>query len=637
MCGISGWVNWSNKNDLLKEVGMIQKMSQSVYHRGPEEGGIWKSSDALFGNRRLCVIDVAGGKQPMVFKKSGDKSVVLCFNGELYNYQDLKKELESLGIQFRTHSDTEVILMSYVQWGEECVKKFNGMFAIAIFDEENQKLFLARDHLGVKPLFYCTRGDSILFGSEIKVLLSNDKLVKPEVDKDGVAQLFYLGAFRTPEIGCIFKDIHEVSAGHSITFNKSSNNNGNNNNNEVSFTRNGEKEYWNLKCLPHTDDIHETSKKLKKLIQGALSKQLVSDVPITFLLSGGISSSVLVSLASSLSKSSFPKPCPLNETSILKTFSCEFEGDDKDYKEKIDGPKKPWVETVVDNVQSNHISMQCGVDQLLNTICLPMKARDLPSFSKWETPLRVMLSKVKEHGVILISDEGSNEILSGYDWFTKDCALNMNKLPWIGDIYVHFNKFLKDQVLEQVDYMKYGEQVYQKAIKKMPVLEGEDENQVKQRVASWLFIKYFLVYMLEREDRTSMSQSLEVRVPYCDYNLVEYCWNIPYNIKSVDDIEKGILRRSMAEQLPKDILYHKKNNYPLSVQDKNFFISICGLLEIELNNPSSPILNFIKLEPIMEIISKKYDEKYQTYENQMVIEHLLQVNAWIVEYNVKFV
>ncbi|KAN0015506.1 hypothetical protein ACTFIU_008241 [Dictyostelium citrinum] len=634
MCGISGWVNWSNKNDLLKEVGMIQKMNQSVYHRGPEEGGIWKSSDALFGHRRLCVIDAAGGKQPMIFKK-GDKSIVLCFNGELYNFQDLKNELISLGNQFKSHSDTEVILMSYVQWGEECVKKLNGMFAIAIFDEENQKLFLARDHLGVKPLFYCTRGDSILFGSEIKVLLSNNKLVKPEVDKDGIAQLFYLGAFRTPEIGCIFKDIHEVSPGNSITFNKSINDN--NNNNNISFTTNGQKEYWNLKCLPHTDDIHQTSKKLRGLIEGALSKQLVSDVPITFLLSGGLSSSVLVSLASSLSKSSFPEPCPLNENSILKTFSCEFEGDDKDYKEKVEGPKKPWVESVVENVQSNHISTQCNVDNLLNTISLPMKARDLPSFSKWETPLRVMLNKVKEHGVVLISDEGCDEILSGYDWFKRKSTQDIDRLPWIGKVYNNINNFLKDEILEQVDYMKYGEQVYQKAIKNMPVLQGEDETQVKQRVASWLFIKYFLVYMLEREDRTSMSQSLEVRVPYCDYNLVEYCWNIPYIMKSIDDIEKGILRRSMTQQLPRDILYHKKNNFPLAVQDKNFFISICSLLEIEINNPTSPILNFIKKESIMEIITKKYDEKYQTYQNQSVIEHLLQVNTWIIDYNVKFV
>ncbi|KAK5577562.1 hypothetical protein RB653_002505 [Dictyostelium firmibasis] len=629
MCGISGWVNWSNKNDLLKEIGMIQKMSHTIYHRGPEEGGFWKSSDALFGHRRLCVIDAAGGKQPMEFKK-GDKSIVLVFNGELYNYQDLRKELKSLGINFKSHSDTEVILMSYVQWGEECVKKFNGMFAIAIFDEEKSKLFLARDHLGVKPLFYCTRGDSILFGSEIKVLLANDKLVKAEVDKEGIAQLFYLGAFRTPETGCVFKDIHEVSAGNMITFNKSTIG-------DISFTTTGEKEYWNLKCFQHTDDLHQTSKKLKVLIEGALSKQLVSDVPITFLLSGGLSSSVLVSLASSLSKSSFPEPCPINESSILKTFSCEFENDDKDYKEEINGPKKPWVENVVDNVQSKHVSSQCSVDQLLNTINLPMKARDLPSFSKWETPLRIMLGKVKEHGVVLISDEGSDEIFSGYDWFKKQRSLNMDRLPWIGNIYVHFNKYLKDQVLEQVDFMNYGEQVYQKAIKNMPILEGEDEEQVKQRVASWLFIKYFLVYMLEREDRTSMSQSLEVRVPYCDYKLVEYCWNIPYNIKSVDDIEKGILRRSMAEQLPKDILYHKKNNFPLSVQDKNFFIAICNLLEIVLLDPTSPILNFIKVEPIQEIISKKYDEKCQTYENQTAIEHLLQINTWIIDYNVKFV
>ncbi|EGC32110.1 hypothetical protein DICPUDRAFT_38826 [Dictyostelium purpureum] len=626
MCGISGWVNWSNL-DLLKEIDTIQKMNQAVFHRGPEEGGFFTCSDALFGHRRLCVIDAAGGKQPMEYKK-GDKSIVLCFNGELYNFQDLRKELEQLGHTFKSHSDTEVILMSYVEWGEECVKRLNGMFAVAIFDQEKERLFFARDHLGIKPLFYCIRGDSILFGSEIKVLLSNSKLVQPLVDKDGVAQLFYLGAFRTPETGCVFKDINELGAGKTITFNKSGG----------SFTTSGEKEYWNLKCAPHTDDLKATEKKLRHLIEAALSRQLVSDVPITFLLSGGLASSALVSLATSLAKSdSLPEQSPINQKSVLKTFSCEFEGDEKEYKEEIAGPKKPWMEKVVDNVQSEHTSTQCSVDQLLDNLLSPMRARDLPSFSKWETPLRLMLKKVKEHGVVLISDEGSDEIFSGYDWFKKEEALKMERLPWIGQCYAHFNKYLNSKVLNSVDYIKYGENIYKKAIERIPMLEGEDEAQQKQRIQSWLFIKYFLIYMLEREDRVSMSQSLEVRVPYCDFNLVEYCWNIPDNIKSVGDIEKGILRRSMISQLPRDILNHQKDRYPLSVQDTNYFIGICNILQIILLDSNSPILMFIKCEPINEIIENKNKQLYQTHENQVVIEHLIQVNNWILEYKVKFV
>ncbi len=213
MCGIAGWINL--KEDLHMKKEIMNEMIDTLINRGPDASGIWSSNHALLGHRRLIVVDPAGGSQPMI-RKYGENEYAITYNGELYNTQDLRKKLEAKGHVFKSHSDTEVLLVSYIEWGPECVEHLNGIYAFGVWSEKDQSLFIARDRFGVKPLFYTLTGDSFLFASEIKALLANP-LVKREVDSDGLAEIFGLGPARTPGHG-VFKNINEVKPAHFIIY-----------------------------------------------------------------------------------------------------------------------------------------------------------------------------------------------------------------------------------------------------------------------------------------------------------------------------------------------------------------------------------------------------------------------------------
>ncbi len=348
MCGIAGWVDW--EQDLSNQQQVIKKMADSIIHRGPDAEGFWISERAAFGHRRLIVIDPEGGSQPMLYK-DGNHTIALTYNGELYNFKELRMELEETGHQFQTSSDTEVLLHAYLEWGESCVTRFNGIFAFGIWDERLGQLMLGRDHLGVKPLFYTERGSSIIFGSELKVLLSHP-FVEAKIDKEGLAEVFALGPMRTPGIG-VFKEIKEVRAGHYVT-----------------FKANGAaiKQYWKLKSKKHTDNIEKTVDTIQTLLQDTVNRQLVSDVPLVSMLSGGLDSSGLTALAGTNYK---------KEGKTLHTYSIDFVNNEQDFKEDFlrRDLDEPWVKRVAEYVGTDHHSVVLGADKLADNLLVPMRAR----------------------------------------------------------------------------------------------------------------------------------------------------------------------------------------------------------------------------------------------------------------------
>jgi len=307
MCGIVGWINYNE--DLLKKKEFIVPMTDTLANRGPDASGIWSSNHALLGHRRLIVVDPAGGSQPMT-RKYGEKEYVITYNGELYNTLDLRKELEAKGHVFKSNSDTEVLLVSYIEWGPDCVEYLNGIYAFGIWSEADQSLFIARDRFGVKPLFYTLIGDSFLFASEIKALLANP-LVKREVGPDGLAEIFMLGPARTPGHG-VFKNIYEVKPAHSII-----------------FDRKGlrEKRYWKLESKPHTDSIDQTVEKVRNLVLDAIKRQLVADVPLCTFLSGGLDSSIISAVTAKCFKEEGNKQ--------LHTFSIDYVDNDIYFKPSL--------------------------------------------------------------------------------------------------------------------------------------------------------------------------------------------------------------------------------------------------------------------------------------------------------------
>lgn len=275
MCGIVGWIDW--QENLTQRGSLMEQMADTLCHRGPDARGQWLSPHAALAHRRLIVIDPQSGGQPMSYQE-GERSYTITYNGEIYNFRELRRELESYGHTFRTQSDTEVILHAYAEWGEACVQRLNGIFAFGLWDEQKQQLLLARDHLGVKPLYYAQRGSTILFGSELKVLLSHP-LIKAEVDARGLAEILTFS--RVPGSG-IYRDVYELRPGHMLLCRQSG----------LQIRR-----YWSLRSAPHTDDLATTAEYIRTLLEDTVKHQLIADVPVVTLLSGGLDSSGLTAMA----------------------------------------------------------------------------------------------------------------------------------------------------------------------------------------------------------------------------------------------------------------------------------------------------------------------------------------------------
>lgn len=260
MCGIAGWIDWNR--DITKETSILKNMSDTLKQRGPDESGMWLSTHAGLVHRRLVVIDPDNGRQPMIRYNNG-KKYILIYNGELYNADEIREELIKKNYEFEGHSDTEVLLNAYIEWGEKCVEHFNGIYAFAIWDDYENKIFASRDRMGVKPFFYAYSKDKLIFGSELKTLLAHPD-VEPTLDLDGLLEMFLIGPARIPNSG-VFKGIYALKPGYSMT-----------------YDRNGLKlyKYWEPKISLHNDDFDATAQKIKYLVTDAIKRQLVSDVPV---------------------------------------------------------------------------------------------------------------------------------------------------------------------------------------------------------------------------------------------------------------------------------------------------------------------------------------------------------------------
>ncbi|MFY4775676.1 asparagine synthase (glutamine-hydrolyzing) [Metabacillus sp. RGM 3146] len=605
MCGIAGWVDWAR--DLSNQQPILKEMTDSIIHRGPDADGFWFSEKAAFGHRRLIVIDPEGGLQPMLYK-NGNKTIALTYNGELYNYLELRKELEDKGHSFSTKSDTEVLLHSYLEWREDCVNHFNGIFAFGIWDEEREQLMLGRDHLGVKPLFFARRGSSIIFGSELKVLLAHP-MVEAEVDHQGLAEVFALGPIRTPGQG-VFKDVEEVRAGHSITFKAD----------ETDI-----QQYWKLKSKKHEDDLETTEQTIRSLLEDTVKRQLLSDMPLVTMLSGGLDSSGLTALAAREYKEA---------GKTLSTYSIDFVNNDRDFEEDFlrRDLDEPWVKRVAEHVGTDHHSIVFGADKLVENLLVPMRARDLPGVGELETSLYLLFKEMKKDATVALSGESADEVFSGYPWFHQEKYLDADIYPWLKNMGGIAN-ILSEDAKTKLQPKEYQKKRFNEAVSEVPFLEGESELERKQRQMSYLFITRFLPFMLDRKDRSSMMTGFEVRVPFCDYRLVEYLWNVPFDVKSIDNIEKGILRRAFKEVLPDDVRNRKKSAYP-STKDDAYLQGISKWMLEVLDDSSSPILPLINTDLIRTIAEGKHG-RIKGNNARGLIDYLLQINGWLKEYNIK--
>lgn len=607
MCGIAGWIDW--EKDLRLEERQVKKMTKTLFWRGPDAEGYWFSKRAGLGHRRLIVLDPEGGTQPFVIKE-GNNTYVLVYNGELYNFIELRQELQSKGHHFRTRGDTEVVLRAYLEWGLDAPKHFNGIFSFAIWDEAKNMLVLVRDHVGIKPLFYAVKGNSIIFGSEIKAILAH-RDIRPEITAEGLAEVLSIVS-RSPGKG-VYHGISEVLPGHTIQ-----------------FTSYGKKEsiYWQLESQPHTDNLETTVDTIRELLYDTVKRQLIADVPVVSLVSGGLDSSGLAAIAANEYRQ--------QGKGALNTYSIDFFGSENDFEIDYLRPSldTPWVDRVVEHCQTNHHTVNLTADDLIEYANVPYRAHDFPGLGEYEVSLYLLFKQIKQNATVAISGEAADEVFGGYPWYHDDKVLNTPTFPWIriliGDEQYDKFSYLSEECHRVVRPIEYLHDQYKTSINKVPRLPGESARNARVRELFYLNMTGLLAMLLHRKDRMSMAVGLEVRVPFCDPRLIQYVWNVPFEMKNIDGMEKGLLRRALAEVLPDDVRNRKKSAYP-QMKKQAYLQTLHTRMEDILNDPHSPLLPFLNKEEVRRTLI--HDSLAS--EIYFPTEHIIQVDRWMREYNIE--
>ncbi|MFG3264546.1 asparagine synthase (glutamine-hydrolyzing) [Streptomyces bobili] len=605
MCGVTGWVDW--ETDLRTRGATVSAMAETLACRGPDASGVWLSRHAAFGHRRLSVIDLTGGAQPL---GTGQPETVLTYNGELYNHQELRRELQSLGHTFRTRSDTEVVLRAHIEWGTDAPRRFNGIFAYALWDGRAEELLLVRDHLGIKPLYWHAHAAGVLFGSEPKAVLANP-LFRAELDAEGIAELFALPAAPTAGHG-LFRGLNEVRPGHLVSVRRSA-------------VR--EFPYWRLVSRSHTDDAATTRRTVRELLADAVERQLMSDVPLCTLLSGGVDSSAITALAALARERS--------GQGKVSSFSVDFPGSaDRAPDTWRTGADAPFVRAAAEHVGTLHTSVVIPDDDLLEARQAVLRARDRPGWGEMDASLHLLFREVRRRSTVALSGEAADEVFGGYPYFHSPDALSAPTFPWL-----HGRPtpavLLRPEVRAEVRPQEYTAQQYRDSLAGTPALAGETAADRRVREVFHLALTRWLPPLLERVDRVSMSVGLEVRVPFCDHRLVEYAWNVPWSLKTPDGRPKGLLRDAVRDLLPAAVADRPKSGYPSTPAVRYTQVLTDRAHEL-LADPAAPVFDLVDRETVRRALAEGLTlPSPRTAPNPVGgLDHLVQVDEWLRAYRV---
>ncbi|MET8982251.1 asparagine synthase (glutamine-hydrolyzing) [Streptomyces sp. NPDC004539] len=613
MCGLAGWVD--HDRDLTGQRSTVTDMTATMACRGPDDEGTWASPHAVLGHVRLSIIDLEGGRQPMHVTGPHDGLPVIAYTGEVYNFLELKEELASLGHEFRTTSDTEVVLHAYLEWGEEFAERLNGMYAMAVWDPRSEELLLVRDRMGVKPLFYYPLVGGVLFGSEAKAVLEHPD-VEAVVDREGLAEIFAI--INTPG-HAIFKGMHEVVPGTVVRFGRSGRT---------------VRTYWQLEAHPHDDDLATTVSRVRELLEDIVRRQLIADVRVGTLLSGGLDSSAITAFAAKALREQ-------GKSEPLAAFSVDFKNREFEGNGIWMDPDTPYAVEVAEHCGAEHVVVELESADVLDEDIRSrvLRCQDLPiSTGDMEHSLLHLCTALKERVTVALSGETADELFGGYNWFFDEEAVNGDTFPW-HDAWRRLGglQTMKDIGLwDRLDLEEYVKERYAEALAEVPRLPGESARESRMRELSYLNISRWENFLLDRKDRISMAASLEVRVPFTDHRLVDYVFNVPWEMKNFDGREKSLLRAAAADVLPQSVLERKKSPYP-STQDIEYVRALRAKVA-DLLHPTSPVLALVPVAGIRRLLDRPV-ESYAglggLWGTRAVMERLVEFDTWVRTYDVR--
>ena len=544
-----------------------------------------------------------------------DITYTIVYNGQIYNTKELRETLVSNGFKFKGHSDTEVLLKAYIHYGSEVCNHLNGIFAFAIWNNKTQELFLARDHFGIKPLYYTFSNNNLIFASEIKAILEHPEITA-RIDETGIKELFGIGPAHSPG-NCPFKDIFELEPAHFAIYNK-----------DIFIKKN----YWKLKSKPHTDDFETTCNTVKSLIEDSIERQLVSDVPLCTLLSGGLDSSIITAYASNY--------CKKHQMPTLNTFSVDYVDNDKNFVKSDFQPNsdKYYIDLMVNTFKTNHKTIVIDTPELVKELDNACIARDFPGMADVDSSFLLFCKYIKPYATVTLSGECADEIFGGYPWFFRKDCLESNTFPWSIAISER-QELLNKDISKKVNLKEYIDSKYFESLNKVEILSDDSPETAEKRKIFYLNLNWFMQTLLDRTDRMSMFNGFEVRVPFCDYRIVEYVWNIPWEMKAYKGREKGLLRHVMEGFLPEEIIYRKKSPYP-KTHNPNYLTAVKTKLRNIMEDKNSPIRNLLDENYIMDILENGENTFKRPWFGQLMtgpqlMAYLCQVNMWLEKYEPK--
>ena len=609
MCGIGGFVDF--ERDARRGGPILHGMKRTLTPRGPDAEGTYFDEDAALVHRRLIVIDPDGGKQPMY---SPDRNTIIIYNGELYNTPELRTELMSCGHEFVGHSDTEVLLHAYLEWKTDAFSRLNGIFAFAIWEKRERRLTLCRDRLGVKPLFFAPIHNGLTFGSTIDTVLCHPE-IEPALDEDGLRTLLLLGPARPPESG-VFRQIKSLLPGHIAVLTPEN------------FT---DHVYWQLEAHEHEDDLPTTIERTHTLICDATRRQLVSDVPLACFLSGGLDSSILSMLAAK-------DYAARGET--LHTWSVDYRDNDKYFTKSIFQPNSDdsYIDQMVDFLGTHHHRVVLEPEALCAALLPATDARALPGMADVDSSLLLFCAAVKRgETTVCLSGECTDELFGGYPWYHREEILFEDTFPWSRSVGLRLGLLTPDAVRNGEEFVR---QHYRDTCDRAPKLPSDDKKAARMREMFVLNLDWFMATLLDRKDRMSMYSGLEVRVPFCDHRIVEYAYNMPWDFKSLEGREKGIVRRAFANELPKEIVYRKKSPYPKTFHP--VYTRLCAdyVRRIFEDNTSAAASLFDRnaVQKLMQRPESLAEPWFgQLMRTPQIFAYIIQLDRWFRHYHVKIV
>jgi len=559
-------------------------------------------------------IDVLTNEETKVYKYNG-KTYVITYDGEIYNKDEIRRDLISRGNYLDSDSEEELVLKAYVTWREGCLERFDGVFSLGIWEVESRKLFLARDPIGAKSLFYSILKNGIIFANHIKYIFSTDD-IKPEITYEGISELLALGPSRRGS-SAIFKNVAQLEPGNYM---------------EYCLGNCRIFKYEKFEAYENKEEFSSIVDNIREIVVDSILKQYSGEKDVCALLSGGLDSSIVTAVVSEAVKHNGGK---------LKTFSVDYEGNDIYFEGNDFQPNSDveWINKMSEFSDTDHTTIKLSNQSLVESLHDAMILRGFPGMGDIDTSLMAFCKGMSEQVKVGMGGECADEVFGGYPWFHRSELKDSAFFPWIRSISER-NEYINDEIKENFDVLEFAKNVYKDELNKVPILSSESNDDKRIREVGYLTYRWFLPVLLERQDKMARVADFRIRAPFCNFKLMKYIYNIPWKYRIYGNMEKGLLRYAFKDLLPEEVCYRKKSPYP-KTYNPEYTKLIAGEFRKIIDNNNSPILNIVSYDNVKKLLDSGIETTRpwfgQLMKGPQVMAFLIQVNDWLKEYKVSIV